>query len=155
MVESLGGWLEANWFNLAQTLGIVLGLFFTGLSLRRDARSRQLSSLLSLKQEHRELWNIIHERPKLARILKDDVDLKAAPLKDHEEVFLRQMIVHFAVAFELKKDGTPFDLTAFKRDVADIFSLPLPKYAFDRVRGSQAPDFVQFVETALKNSKSK
>ncbi len=56
-------WLETNWINLFQTVGIVLGLVFTSFSWRRDTRTRKLSNLLALKKEHRELWNIIHANP--------------------------------------------------------------------------------------------
>lgn len=143
------GWLDANWFNIVQTASIVLGLVFTGIALQRDARSRQFQNLLALKEEHRELWSLIHQNPELARILQRDVDLIAAPMTDAEEIFLRQMIVHFAVSWQLNRDGTPFDLNAFRRDAAEIFSLPLPKLAWERALGAQDPNFVDFIQRAL------
>jgi hypothetical protein len=149
-VESLRGWIESNWFNLAQTAGIICGLVFTGLALRREARARHFSNLLSLKSEHRELWSLVHERPELARVLQSDVDLVAFPINNEEEIFLRQMIVHFAVAFELNKAGTPFDLQGFSKDAAEIFSLPLPRLAFERAKNAQDPAFNSFVEEAMR-----
>lgn len=148
-MASFESWLELNWINLFQTVGIVLGLVFTSFSWRRDARTRKLSNLLALKKEHRELWNIIHANPEFARILQPEVDLVAAPMTNNEEVFLRQMIVHFAVAFELILEGTPVDAEAFKRDAEEIFSLPLPNLAWRRAINFQSPKFSAFVEQAI------
>lgn len=92
----------------------------------------------------------MHERPELARVFQSDVDLIAAPIKNDEEIFLRQMIVHFAVAFELNRAGTPFDLRGFSKDAAEIFSLPLPRLAFERAKKAQDPEFNSFIEEALK-----
>lgn len=142
-------WFETNWFNLFQTTGIILGLLFTGLSLRRDVKGRHLSNLLALKEEHRELWSIIHEKPALARVLRREVDLLAEPMTDQEEIFLRQVIVHFAVSWELAREGTPFDFSGFRRDAGDVFSLPLPKSAWDRAKAAQNPKFVNFIEKAI------
>src|SRR5262245_52353527 len=105
-------------------------MLFTALSLRRESKSRCLWNLLALKQEHRELWNAIHSRPDFARVLQDDVDLVAAPITNDEEIFLRQVIVHAATAWELVRDGTPLSLEAFRADVAQFFSLPLPCFAW-------------------------
>ncbi len=148
-------WLEANWFSAVQTVGIVLGLLFTGLSLRRDTRSRRLSNLLALKEEHRELWSIVHQKPEFARILQRDVDLVASPMTNEEEVFLRQMIVHFAVSWEFIQDGTPLDLGAFRRDAAEIFSLPLPKLAWSRAIRAQNPIFAKFIRNAVSGRPDK
>ena len=143
------GWLEANWFNFIQTAGIFLGLLFTALALRRDVRERRLSNLLALKTEHRELWSIIHENPRLARILDSEVDLIANPITEEETVFLRQMIVHFAVSWQSLRDGMTLNPDGFKRDVSAIFSLPLPRAAWREVRDIQHPEFVAFVEEAI------
>jgi hypothetical protein len=125
-VAAFQGWLDANWFNLVQTVSIVAGLLFTASSLRKDSRSRRLSNLLALKEEHRELWNTIYSRPQFSRILQTEVDLVAMPLTNEEEVFLRQLIVHVATAWELIQEGIPLNLPAFRSDVAEFFSLPLP-----------------------------
>ena len=133
-----------------QTAGIVLSLLFTGFSLLRETKSRRLANLLALKQEHRELWGVIHEKPQFARIFEREVDLIRSPMTNDEEVFLRQIIVHFAVGWECIKDGAPVTTDAFQRDVAEFFSLPLPRFALERVRGAQSPDFISFIEGALK-----
>jgi hypothetical protein len=153
-VGSIEVWLQGNWFNVVQTVSIVFALVFTGLSLRRDTRSRRLSNLLILKGEHRELWSIIHGKPEFARILQADVDLVGRPMKSDEEIFLRQMIAHFAAAFELIQDGTPLDLEAFRRDAKEIFSLPLPKSAWQRAKNLQNPGFSKFIEDALIDAAS-
>ncbi len=75
----------------------------------------------------------------------------AAPMTNNEEVFLRQMIVHFAVAFELILEGTPVDAQAFRNDAQEIFSLPLPKLAWRRAIAFQNPKFSAFVEQAISS----
>ena len=145
-------WLEANWFNLVQSSSIVLGLVFAGLSFRRETRSRRLSNLLALKTEHRQLWNTIHSKPELARILRADVDLLAEPVRIEEEVFLRDLIVHVATAWELIRDGTPLDREAFRRDIAAFFSLPIPRRVWDGTTHAQAQSFIQFFESVMRNS---
>lgn len=148
-MELFWGWLQNNWVNFVQTIGIVAGLLFTAVSFRRDTQARRISNLLTLKEEHRELWSIVHQNPSFSRILDPHADLVAAPMTNEEEVFLRQMIVHCAVGFELVRRGTPLELKAVSRDFAEIFSLPLPKDAFQRARHGQSPDFVEFVERAV------
>lgn len=142
--------IQTDWFNLVQTIGIVFGLIFTSASLRRDAGGRRLANLLALKQEHRELWNTIHERPELARILTKDADLIANPMTEPEEIFLRQLIVHVAVSWELIRQGTPLNRQAFRNDVADFFTLPLPRKVWLAVKGAQDARFRKFLENAIE-----
>ena len=144
------GWLDSNWFNLIQTGSLVIGLIFAGLSFRRETRSRQVTNLLALKQEHRELWSTVHSRPELARILQADVDLLAAPVTTAEEIFLRELIVHVATAWELIRDGIPLNLEALRSDVGACFSLPIPRWAWERARHAQTRDFTKFFDSALK-----
>jgi hypothetical protein len=147
-VAPLTDFLQTDWFNLIQTISIVMGLLFTGVTLRREISSRRLSNLLALKQEHRELWNTIHERPELSRIMKADLDLLASPMTEEEEVFLRQLVVHVAVSWQLIQQGTPLDLQSFRTDVSEFFNLPLPKKAWQMVKTSQEKKFRQFLESA-------
>lgn len=144
----LGAWLEANWFSFIQTAGIIFGLSVTALGYRRDLRERRLSNLLALKTEHRELWSLVHENPRLARVLDPDADLLAKPLTHEEVVFLRQVIVHFAVAWQSLQDGMPLNAEGFEEDAAAVFNLPLPRAAWREVKNVQHPGFVQFVEHA-------
>ncbi len=111
--------------------------------------SRRLSNLLALKQEHRELWNTIHASPELSRILNLETDLLAHPMTSAEQVFLRQVIVHVATSWELMREGTPLDLSAFRNDVGQFFRLPLPHQEWQTIRRSQKREFVTFVETAV------
>jgi hypothetical protein len=151
-VTPLYGWLQANWFNLVQTRSIVIGLLFAGLSVHRETRTRRLTNLLALKQEHRELWSTIHSHPELARILKSDVDLVGEPVSPEEEIFLRQIIVHIATAWELIRDGTPLNKEALSSDVRSFLSLPVPNWAWQRAAHAQDRDFMNFVRSALKNN---
>jgi hypothetical protein len=151
-VAPLSEFLETDWFNLVQTISIVLGLIFTATSLRRDAFAKQVGNLLTLKQEHRELWNTIHERPELSRILGKQADLVGSPLTESENVFLRQVIVHVAFSWELIRQGTPLDLEGFRADVTDFFKRPLPRKVWEEVRTAQDAGFRAFLDNVLSSS---
>lgn len=149
----LSAFLNTHWFDLIQTIGIVGGLIFTGVSLRRDHTGRKLANLLVLKEEHRELWNAVREKGELSRILEPCADLVACPMTNAEEVFLRQVIVHAAVSYELIRNGTPLDMEAFRNDVEEFFNLPLPRAAWKMVRASQQKEFRTFLERASPSLK--
>jgi hypothetical protein len=59
----VSSWLAQHWFDLLQTLGIIGGLTFTGYSLRQDERARRIGYLISIKQQYREIWEELYDRP--------------------------------------------------------------------------------------------
>ena len=62
-------WFSENWFNLFSAVGIIGGLLFTAVSLRSETKTRRISNLLTLTQNHRELWAEMFRRPGLERVL--------------------------------------------------------------------------------------
>jgi len=54
--------LEANWFNVVQSVGIVASLLFTAITLRQESKSKMMTALLALEEQHRELWSELHRR---------------------------------------------------------------------------------------------
>jgi hypothetical protein len=69
-----------------------------------------------------------------------------------EEVFLRELIVHVATAWELIRDGTPLDFEAFRSDVGAFFSLPIPRRVWERTTHAQSRDFITFFKSAPRRS---
>ena len=67
-------WLDQNWFNLLQSVGIMGSLFVATAALRRDKRSRDVSERLQLLEQHRELWQQVYERPELKRIKERNLE---------------------------------------------------------------------------------
>jgi hypothetical protein len=59
----VSSWLAQHWFDLLQTLAIIGGLTFTGYSLRQDERARRIGNLISIKQQYREIWEELYDRP--------------------------------------------------------------------------------------------
>lgn len=103
-MAALPVWLEQNWFPLLQSTGIIGGLLFTALSVRRDTRARRAADLLKLAEQHRDLWSEIHRRPELSRILSADVDLLSSPITPVEKEFLDIVFVHFYTGWLLAKE---------------------------------------------------
>ena len=143
-------WLTNNWFSLLQSLGIIGGLLFTAISIRRDTAGRRASDLLSLSERHQELWAELYRRPELTRIRNREVDLIAAPLTSAEQDFLRLVLVHFYTGFLLARKGALLQMRALKADVRTFFSLPLPRAVWKDARNEMDPKFVDFVEAQTK-----
>ena len=142
-------WLDTNWFSLLQSLGIAGGLLFTAVTVHRDAQHRHVSNMLTLLEQHRDLWSEVHTRPELARVMATEVDLVTRPLTVAEERFLNLVIVHFHTGWQLARDGVIHSLAVMAADAQGFFSLPLPRAVWDQSKAQREPDFVHFVDAAL------
>lgn len=148
-MDALFLWLRENWFPLLQTVGIIGGLVFTGISIRQATNARKVGDLLTLTEQHRELWDQVYSRPGLDRILSESVDLVASPVSAAEERFLNEVIVHFHTGWQLACRGSLVSLDAVKADVRTFFMLPLPHAVWEESKGARDPKFVRFVEGCL------
>lgn len=148
-------WLTDNWFSLLQSAGIMGGLLFTGLAARREARSRKTSDILTLLEQHRELWSEVHRRPELARVIQPCVDLVANPLNVPEERFLNLVIVHFHTGWQLAVSGVVHTPEIMAADVRGFFTLPLPRAVWEQSKAGRDPEFVRFVDAALAGPERK
>ena len=142
-------WIEQNWFLLLQGLGILGGLLFTGLSLGQANKGRKITNLLELSEQHRQLWTEVRERPELARILRTDVDLIAAPITVAEEAYMNLVFNHFSVGWTVARAGSLLTLSALALDVAAFFSLPIPRSVWEETKGNRDRKFVCFVQRVL------
>ena len=148
-MEALQLWLNAHWFDLVQSLGIVGSILLTSAALRSQALSQNLGHYLTLAADHRELWSEAHRRPDLSRIFRDDVNLSVAPMTTAEEEFLNLAIEHFATGWLMAQGTRLLSLNGLAADAATFFSRPLPRSAWDRTKHARDPRFVKFVEKAL------
>ena len=144
-------WLDQNWFNLAQTLGIVATGLLATLTLRRETRARRLGDYLTVVSQHRELWNDAHRRPELARIFQAEVDLVAAPMSVAEEEYLNLIIDHFHTGWLLATSGVVLKAKVLAVDAQAFFALPLPRRVWEKTRPGRDPAFVRFIEKALRH----
>lgn len=142
-------WLNHHWFSCLQSLGIIGGLLFTAISLRREGKAKRLSNILQLNAQHRELWSEVSRRPELARIFQTEVDILSHPITAAEENFLQLVISHFDIGFWVVRQKTILPLSSFKKDVQWFFALPIPKRIWQESKSTRDPRFVSFVDAAI------
>jgi len=148
-VAGFWGWIDQNWFALLQSVGIVCGLLFTSISIRRDTRARRTTDLLALTERHQELWSELHRRPDLQRLLNKEVDLVSRPVSAAEEEFLKIAFVHFYTGWLLAKSGALLTLETMAADVRVFFELPIPKFVWKQAREGRDAEFVRFVDKCV------
>jgi hypothetical protein len=55
-MDGFSSWIDRN-FNLIQTVGIIGSLLMTAAASRRVAKAREIENLLTITENHRNLWN--------------------------------------------------------------------------------------------------
>ena len=143
-------WIGQQWFALLQTVGILGGLLFTALTLRKDERARQISNSIAITEQHRQIWKELYLFPELSRVLLKERNLVREPASQQEELFVRTLIVHLSTAFRAMKHDEFVRLEGLERDVRSFFSLPVPKAVWRKVQPFHDKDFANFVEAQLK-----
>jgi hypothetical protein len=149
-MEGMGGWLTENWFNLLSAVGVICSLLFTGVSLRSETKVRRIGNLLTLTQNHRELWSALFRNPDLARVLDASPDLAKNELTRDETIFVNMIIQHLSSAYEALKTGLTIKPEGLSQDVGEFFSLPIPRIIWEEIKSLQNDDFVAFVEECVK-----
>lgn len=143
-------WAAENWFDLIQTAGIIAGLLFTAHSLRLETKTRRVANLITITEGHRKIWTEFNRQPELARVLDANADLQKREVTREEEIFVNFIIFQIHSTFYAQKVGLVFKLEGLRRDVAWLFSLPIPRVIWERAKELQNHDFVYFIETCLK-----
>ena len=142
-------WIAEQWFNLAQTAGIVGGLLFTAYAIRKDAKARRIGNLIAINQQRHQIWSEFYERPQLARVLATDVELGKEPLSDAEELFVNSLVLHLSMVYRAMKEGLFVQVKGIRNDIKELFSLPIPQVVWEKIRPLQESDFARFVDTCL------
>ncbi len=148
-------WFLQNWFSLLQSLGVIVGLLFTSLSIRQNTHERRIADLLTLAAQHRDLWSEFHRRPELQRVQDTTVDLVSKPVTPAEAEFLNVVFVHYYTGWLLAKRKALPTLEALTADAGNFFRLPLPKTAWLDTRSSRDPAFVCFIEDCIAKAKTR
>ncbi|MCI0562263.1 MAG: hypothetical protein MN733_27570 [Nitrososphaera sp.] len=139
-------WLAQNWFSLLQSLAILAGLVFTGLSFRLSARTQQGTNLIAFKEEHRKLWTALYENRELKRVPRLSVDLRREPVTESERLFVKLLIAHLYTGHQLLNKRLLIRPVNLDKDVASFFSLPIPRAVWQKIKPLQDENFVKFVE---------
>jgi len=145
-------WVAENWFDLLQSIGIIATLLFTARSLRSETRTRQVANLIALTEGHRKIWGEFLGKPELQRVLDDRADVRKRDITRKEEIFVNFVILQMNTAFYAQKSDLVFKLEGLRRDIAWLFSLPIPRMIWEKTKLVQNDEFVEFVE-ACKNWK--
>lgn len=143
-------WVNAHGFDLLEAVGIIASLTFTAVGFHRDDRSRRIENLLTLTDSHRAVWKEMLHEPKLRRILDPDAKLVPEPLTHEEEIFVTLVIQHLSITFQALRSGMLVNLEGLNRDVAEFFSLPIPRVVWNKVKPLQNTAFVTYVEACRK-----
>jgi hypothetical protein len=144
-------WFFDHAAQLIESVGIMMGLFFTGFALRSDVRSRQAEILMRLTENHREIWIYHDERPELKRIFQNKVDLAATPITPAEARFIQYFVNHVALSFRAQKLGLYRSPEQLETDLRDFFGYPVPREAWKKLRRFQDQDFAEYIEKVLTN----
>ena len=142
--------LQQQWFDLLQSLFIILGFLLTISILRLEARSRKINHLLSLQQSRREVWNPILAHPELDRIFLKDIDLEFNPITPKEKIVIKQAISYLHTLFKAAQHKEIPSPQGLEKDIKQFFSLPIPKAIWEEVRMFQEDDFLVFIEMILR-----
>lgn len=143
------GWVAQNWFTLLSAVGIGGGLWFSGISSRAETKTRQLTNLIAMTQNHRELWRDFHRDPSLARVMDTSADVSTCPVTCGEEEFVNIVIQHLSSVYHAILIGLTIEPEGIERDVCEFFSLPIPKAVWDKAKPLQDDKLVEFVENCL------
>jgi hypothetical protein len=139
-------WFSEHWFDLLQTVGIVGSLWIAVISLRSEAKTRRIANLLAITASHREIWKEFLNNPRLVRVRDAVADTAKQPVTDAERMFVTFVILHISGVHYAMKDQLVVTVEGLRRDIAQFFSLPIPREVWEKVKVLQNDDFVAFVE---------
>lgn len=143
-------WLTEHWFDLIQSVGIIASLLFSAYAIRKDERARRIGNLMSVADKHRRIWREFNEQPQISRVLRQDVNLNEQPISGEEWVFVKMLILHLDTVRRTMMAGMFVKIEGLRQDVRELFSLPIPKSVWDKIKPFQDADFVAFVENCLQ-----
>lgn len=143
-------WLTENWSELLSSIGIICGLIFTAVSLRSETKTRRVANFLTIVGNYRELWKEFLNQPNLARVLDPSVNVANQPVTAEEEIFVNMVILHASATYYAINDELLMKLEGARRDIAQFFSLPIPKAVWQRTKLLQNHDFAAFIDSSLK-----
>lgn len=144
--------LAEYWFDLLETISLLVGLFAAVHSIREGTRSLKVQNALALTSAHRDIWKMLHDHPQLQRVLRNDVNLRKHPPTVEEEIFVQMLILHLRTAIRARKADLEFGEENIRTDIRQFFSLPIPRAVWNSVRKYQGKDFQDFVDDALTST---
>ena len=154
MWQGVALWVLQHGKESLQVIGIIAGLVFTALGLRADTRSRRVQTLISLTQQHRDIWEEITKRPALRRVVDANADVVNQPVTPDEERFVGFVILHIHCWFRAERAGEISPLEGAARDLRDLFALPVAARVWEKRRPFLDGDFVRFIDQIMDRQAS-
>ncbi len=143
-------WFTENWFNIFSSAGI-MGSFWIGIAaLRSETKTRRVANLLTVTVNYREIWKEYYANPQLARVLDASANVTEKPVTPEKELFVGQIIFHISNVFYAMKDDLFVAQDGSRRDIAQFFSLPVPKAVWAKTKLLQNQDFAAYIDSSLK-----
>jgi hypothetical protein len=139
-------WIGSHTFDLISALGIIAGLAFTTASFREDVRSRRLSNLVTLTQQHRDIWEESQSNPNLARVRDLNADLYTKPVTPDEAQFVMLLMFHLYCWYRAILEGEVSVLEGLEQDVRSFFTRPISRYVWSERKSFFDTDFRNFVD---------
>lgn len=146
----MGQWLAENWFDLLSAVGIIASLLFTGVSLHSETKTRRVANLLTITGNYCAIWKEFLNQPGLARVLDPAADLVSKPVTPEEARFVIMVIHHTNTTYYAMHDELLLKPEGLRRDVAQFFSLPIPKAVWTTTKLLQNRDFAAFIDSSLR-----
>lgn len=148
-MSTLLAWASNHIFDLLSAGGLIASLGFTTASFREDTRSRRLSNLLRLTEQHRDIWDESQSNPKLARIRDPLADLYTKPVTPEETQFVMLLMFHLHCWYRAIEDGEVNVLEGLEMDIQNFFSRPVSRHVWDERKGFFDNNFRKFVDDIL------
>ena len=143
----IGGWLANNAVDLLSAFGIVGSLLITSMSFHSEAKTRRIANLLSITANHRELWKAYLTDKDLMRVRDASATTSRQPITESEWIFVTMVIQHLNTVFYAMNEQLVVKVEGIRRDIAQFFSLPIPREVWEKIKVLQNDDFVAFVES--------
>lgn len=148
-MPSLFSWIGNHAFDLISATGIITGLAFSTASFREDTRSRRLSNLLRLTEQHRDIWEESQNNPKLARIRSTDADLYTKPVTQEETQFVMLLLFHLHCWYRAIHEGEVKILEGLEKDIRTFLTRQVPMHVWNERKVFFDSDFRHFIDDVL------
>lgn len=139
-------WIIQHGFDLVPNVGVIASLLFTAASYRTDTRSRRLSNLIVLTEQHRDIWKEFIDTPELKRVLDSEAKLKSRPITEQEKQFVVLILLHLHCWYRAVQIDEVRESEGLSRDIKSFFSLPIPRAVWEERREFYDSDFARFVD---------
>ena len=143
----LEAWFSQNWFECLSIALVLVGLFFTADSLRAGNETARIANLLTITANHREIWTVFLKDKQLSRVLSPAADTRKQPVTEAERIFVVMVVLHINSVYFATRDELMIKLEGWRRDIAGLFSLPIPREVWEQIKVLQNDDFAAFLDS--------